>query len=508
VVGGPTTEATSGVGRVLSRDAALDAYKIEQEIRRLEREKLSVTPGSFEATYPVERREAAAKAATIDEQVAAKQLERATLRGTEQAAAAPGQTVPAQPGQTAPGAAKAPPPPSTGTQQAIDPAATLFGRKDVGETGGTPDIPPPKKTNVVPPKNAPKTNGPATTGNNTPGGSPGANQPAPPRGASQPYTAQTAPKGSLGDQTRTAAFDPTGTVMPGDPTDSRNVFAVDTTGRSREATGAPTPLYTNQDIHTTMQGAMSEAPKNGRAPVPGEGAASRPVFNAFVQAHNQGGKLEPGDALLVGMVGRYKELLRQGRQKEASVAAWGLIQAANLEAATRGRTALDQIRSGDRNGALKTATDGLGYLPDGMQHKPSPDGQSILTIDPRTGQVTATTPMNGQSILALAMGLSDGSMLWGALQGSVASLTPPDKDAANRARRGQLLDEQIIGARQRNARGVGGGKASPVSGNASAADALLGQYGPQVAASSGPRPSSGSYLSPDYVPPEPGEGNG
>ena len=50
MVGGPTTEATSGVGRVLSRDAALDAYKIEQEIRRLEREKLSVTPGSFEAT--------------------------------------------------------------------------------------------------------------------------------------------------------------------------------------------------------------------------------------------------------------------------------------------------------------------------------------------------------------------------------------------------------------------------------------------------------------------------
>ena len=181
--------------------------------------------------------------------------------------------------------------------------------------------------------------GPATTGNNTPGGSPGANQPAPPRGASQPYTAQTAPKGSLGDQTRTAAFDPTGTVMPGDPTDSRNVFAVDTTGRSRRQQERRRRSTPTRDIHTTMQGAMSEAPKNGRAPVPRRRCritSGVPVRS--MQAHNQGGKLGPGDALLVGMVGRYKELLRQGRQKEASVAAWGLIQAANLEAATRGRT--------------------------------------------------------------------------------------------------------------------------------------------------------------------------
>ena len=512
VIGG-AEGATSGIGRALSRDAALQQYKIEQEIRQLERDKLSATPSSFEATYPVERREAAAKTARIDQEIQAKKQELAALRGTDQAALAPGQTAPAQPGQTTPPAANKPPPPSGGaapqqTAPGMGPSLQqMVVNRELNSREARAGMVGP---NQVPPKTQPKTNGPATNGTNTAGGAPGA-QAAPPRGASQPYTQQTAPKGSLGDQSRVAAYDPTA-----DAADSRNVFAVDTTGASRQATGAPTqlqpnvPPYTNGDIQTTMAGAMTMAPKNGRAPVPGEGAASRPVLNAFVSAHNQGGKLEPGDALLVGMVGRYKELLRQGRQKEAATAAWGLIQAANLEAAVRGRTMLDQIKAGDNAGAMQTGSEALSYLPDGMQHKVGPDGKSFLTIDPRTGQVTGTTPMSGQLMLQLAMGLSDGSMLWQTLQTVAASLTPPDKDAGNRALRGQLLEEQIIGARQRNARaGQGGGKAPQVSGNASAADQILQGYGPQVAQTAPQRgsDSSGGYLSVDYVPPEPGQDN-
>src|SRR6185436_4809225 len=78
------------------------------------------------------------------------------------------------------------------------------------------------------------------------------------------------------------------------------------------------------------------------------------------------------------------------------------------------------------------------------------------TFDPRTGQVTARTPMDGQTILKIALGMSDGSMLWGALQKAAALVAPPDKDATGRALRDELTRLRIAREQQRLAQGGGG----------------------------------------------------
>jgi hypothetical protein len=178
----------------------------------------------------------------------------------------------------------------------------------------------------------------------------------------------------------------------------------------------------------------------------------------------------------------------------------GIMQAASLEAAVRGRSALDKFKAGDVQGGRADTMDALSHTPDGRSHRMNPDG-SVSTIDNNTGQVVGTVQLSGQQWLALAMGLSDGSLIWQSLQSTINLINPPDKDAANRALRGQLLQEQIIGAQQRNARGgaKGGGKPGPQ--RSAEADALLAEYAPKVEA---PPQRSGTpdYLSTDYVPPE------
>jgi hypothetical protein len=141
--------------------------------------------------------------------------------------------------------------------------------------------------------------------------------------------------------------------------------------------------------------------------------------------------------------------------------AYGLIQAASLEAASYGMVARDALKAGDHVSALNSTVEALNYLPDGKTFKASPDGKTITAYNAQTGQPTGSAQVSPQQLLALITGISDGSLLWQALQTSASALTKPDRNAEGRQLTNALRREQIEGARLRNNKlrtGGGGGR--------------------------------------------------
>ena len=218
---------------------------------------------------------------------------------------------------------------------------------------------------------------------------------------------------AMSDPNRVAAYDPTN---PEDVND-------------------PTRRHTNEELASMLIGATTQMPTSasGGPPVPGQGAVSRQVGQQFVQAYNGGGRFEPGEAILNGMLAGYRILIKQGRLEEANRMAAGLIQYANLEAASHAHVAEDQVRAGNFAGALRNVVAAAGYLPDGMNHAVGADGKSIDTKDPRTNKVTANTPVDGRWLLAAIGGFKNGDLLWRTLQTAAETLKKTDKNAEGRA---------------------------------------------------------------------------
>ena len=312
-------------------------------------------------------------------------------------------------------------------------AVTGQGSRVSGQTNGPPvSNPQPGPTGTAGDRAPPAGSAPA----NTPSGAPKA---GPDDTAPGPNGTRVA-RGSLQDQTRTKAFDPVADFN--DP------------GRAPATTSLAS--YTPQDFTQVMQGAASVA-KQG--PV-GQGAISRENFNAYTAKHSQGGQFTPGEAMLVGMMSDYKMLLAQGRVDQANKMAYGLIQAASLEAASYGMVARDALKAGDHVSALNNGVMALNYLPDGKTFKASPDGKTITAYNAQTGQPTGSAQVSPQQLLALITGIADGSLLWQALQTSAAMIGKPDRNAEGRKLTNDLRREQIEGAKLRNAklRSGGGGK--------------------------------------------------
>ena len=395
-----------------------------------------------------------------------------TAAGPQVAAAAP--AAPPRPTQPPPTALQ---PRTPWTQQAPQPSLGLPAEALQRPSAAPPpaQAPPP----AAPP--APKT-GPTGTSSSPAPPAPGSTTP------NAPSTAPKPPKGSLGDQTREKAFDPTA-----DMNDPGNAHRVDTSGQ--------TINVTPQDIHTVLGAGMSQAPAGGAMPPPGQGAVSRPMFNQWIAAHDQGGRLTSGQALIAGMVGKYKALLSQGRQAEASQMAWGLMQAANLEAASYGDVAADAYKAGDQRGVTSAVAKAADLQPDGMHHRPSADGRSVETYD-SNGRLTGVTRMDGSMALAAIMGLRDGTLMWQALQQAVASTQKPDRNAEGRQLTNELRRQQIEGARLRNkklASGGGGGGGGTAAGQQLAS--LFGQTKPEAYTGGRPQGSDDSWIDAEHPDP-------
>jgi hypothetical protein len=315
--------------------------------------------------------------------------------------------------------------------------------------------------------------------------------PAPPPGAGG-ANAPTSGRKGLRDPTRQEAFDPAL-----DANDPYNAHRVTLDYRSTPQT------YTQQDVHNVVAAGMTMAPGGGQPPVIGQGAVSRPVFNQWVAAHSNGGRLTPGQALMVGMVGKYKELLNQGRAAEAAHMAWGLMQAANLEAAAYGHVALDQLRGNNLYAAVGTIAKAADMSTDGMHHRQN--GLTIETYD-NTGKITAVTPIDGRQALAAAMGLSDGSLMWAALQQAASVGKKADVNAEGRQLTNELRRQQIEGARLRNRRLGQGGRGGVGQSDADRQMAqLFQQTGVAPPDGGGGGRSQGDDLPIDYNPTDPTE---
>jgi hypothetical protein len=284
--------------------------------------------------------------------------------------------------------------------------------------------------------------------------------------------------GAIPDPNRVAAFN---------PETERGIGAVDATGRdirgidtgppgaaSAPASGmtggqADQGLSTNNAAHDIGQlkqvltGAATVAKPgpNGQPPYVGQKAASRESLQTVIQQNNNGGQLSPGNAMLRGMMAGYQILLKQGRVDEANKMAYGLIQAANLEMAAHGSYAVDQMRRGDIKGATQTIVQGVDFAPDGMNHRLSANGNAIESVDPRTGKVTGTTPIDGRWILAAATGMRDGTMMWQALQAAAANVPSGRGDQEGRQLRHLIDIERIKALRLRNAKLQAGGGGAP-----------------------------------------------
>ena len=491
--------------------------------RELRREINRTEPGLTEELTDSELRQREEKLAGLRGQI-----------GESHAYGAPDVTMPSMPDVTLPkvaidiGTFTPPMGPAAMTRPATPPATdtNAVARRQINETGGTPEGVPPNGPypqvpdtsqtpseqalprggrpvapatppgNIRPPNQTPgptptvvasngavvqgSTNGPATPQTGPTGT---AAAPAPPLGSAGVNAPSTAPKpvqqalnvvpppvlkGGLGDQSRTKAYDPVA-----DANDPQNARRVDAGGRA----------YAPEEIAQVLGGAASVAKTgpNGEPPPVGQGTVSRDNFNAYVQHHSQGGKFSPGEAMLAGMMSDYKMLLKQGRIQQANMMAYGLIQAASIEAASYGRVAGDMIKQGNYGGALQNVVKGANYLPDGMTFSVGPDGKSIVATN-ASGQVTAQQPVTPQQILAMVTGLADGTLLWQALQTSAAALTKPDRNAEGRALQNEIRRRQIQVLDKKIAGGTGGGGGqSSVASEVMTRLAALGGRSPVVA---------------------------
>lgn len=457
---GPNEPTSSALGRAVR--SVLPSEESNKKYTELTNELSSLMPGPFTQQSERERAENAPRIAQIEKEIA--DLRGASAKPATPTAlpqgAVPGESVvrtaPRRPNQVPAGTPTVVAGPAGRPVPASTNGPQTPGLPAQGSGNGVVQAPPPGAATSQVPTSAPK---PVQTAANVPAATP-APATAVQTNAPGPGGAPV-PKGSLGDQTRTEAFDPTGTQRPQDLADPRNAGAVDTAGRT-VGTGLNTA-----EIRQTVAGAMQAAPPNTNGAV-GDNAVSRDTFRQFVSTHDEGGKLTPGQAMLVGMVGRYKGLLAQGRMKEAQQMAWGLIQASNIEASAYAKVAMDQMRSGDQRGMVQNLAKSADHVPDGMVHRPGADGKSIETYD-QSGKLVSRLPMDGRVALQLAMGLSDGSLMWQALQQTAESMKTPDKNAEGRQLDNEYKRRQIENAILRNKKLAGGGGGKAVAAPSAAA---------------------------------------
>jgi hypothetical protein len=330
---------------------------------------------------------------------------------------------------------------------AVTPAPSVYGKVPgpPSETGGAPEAASPKPYPTKPGQpNKPAQTSSAGGGGGGGGGGAGGGNTGP--GSGNGSVPAPPPGGRTEDpRTRVAAFDPGRERINPDQTTGARQF------NAQGQVVPPTPQEMQTMIATAAQG---RAGPNGEAPPIGSGAVGRDTLQSLVGEYRQGGQYSEGQALMAGMHAKYRYLLSKGRAKEAAQMAWGLIQAANLEAASLGMVARDQARSGDLAGSRQTLAKALDWAPDGTTHKASANG--IDTYD-ASGRLVNRAAVDAKTALALSLGLSDGTLIWNALSSAAETLMPKDKGAEGRALSNELRRLQIEGAKRKLAGGGGKG---------------------------------------------------
>jgi len=469
---------TSKIERALQgpRDAAVNELRRKQ-IQDLLRERSELEPGLTQQTSPEERAAIEAKQSAIDQQIARLQ---GAVPEVQPAArpAAPGQqgTPTPVPAQTSP---QTPPVPVPMDQRgprvpAPTPPVALRVKPPVPVNQPQPLLPPPG-TPLMPqaatareaaatPAAAPPA-GPAQPGT---GG--GGATPAPAPATTPPGVV---PSGSVGDQRRVTAFDPTretsnyirvdpatGQVTRLDPNAITIQRTASTQGYGPDHNAAQASLDkalmggANYAQYLTHGGDGTKQQRDSHALYAGVGAMDVPTSRGIVSAWNNGGQLNPSQAMMRYMVYKYESLVAQGQSAKADQMAFEVMQRANLEAAKYGNQAVQYVQQGNMPAAMKSLQVAHGWTPDHTELAFTKDGKSFVLRNEYTGQpLHPPMRVTPQSILAAALGLGDGTAFWNHLANRVQyARAQKDKNAEGRAiinennrMRGELLRRKLQG---------------------------------------------------------------
>lgn len=439
---------------------------------QLEQDLYNAREGVFEQTTELERKVRGERVKQLEQELA------------DLDAAAPAAAPPAA-AQPAPSNPDAPAPPAGGAPRPVSEMTAQNAERNMGNDapslarsapGNGAPVPP---TVSTPPVGNPKA-GPAAIqtggpGPGTGGGIGGSPTPAPPPGG------QRLP---LNNQKRTDAFNPDDAADRAEAAPA--TLAAINTAPAPAQVGNPTgngprlqdsgmnPQGSTQgmssnnavlDLGLSLKGAVEasrQQMQNGTRPeaiLAGQGAISPQTTQAIVQKFGANGQLSPGEAMLAGLVEVYKTRVGRGDIAGAGALAFGIIQRANIEAATGAKSALAKIQQGNIPGAAKDVAAAHQWVPDGTTMSISPDGR-VATITDLQGK-SQQVPVDGRWVLAAALGMSNGSMMWTALNQHVAMLNK-DKNAANR--QAQLEGIQLSNQLKRK-KLAGGGAGAPAGGS-------------------------------------------
>jgi hypothetical protein len=246
----------------------------------------------------------------------------------------------------------------------------------------------------------------------------------------------------LGDQTRVEAYDPELDKM-----DPRNIGVIDTEGRNKgqvnrqvyaaspmthpEAYGKGEDQFTKGRTITTsaLKGATEfvadqfhqntpdahtaegyHALTFGKAGAPDDDTM-RSVF-AVVDPNNQ---LDYKHRLELATKTGYDWYMHNGQPEKAKKFAADALQYGNAKAQTYGNAAIEEMKAGNRDGAIKHLQTGYGWLPDGYHADPTADGKTMEIHDGK-GNVVQKIPLDDKTVQNLAVGMATGTLYWDTVQ--------------------------------------------------------------------------------------------
>jgi hypothetical protein len=255
----------------------------------------------------------------------------------------------------------------------------------------------------------------------------------------------------LGDQRRTAAYDPeadrmdprnTGITEPGGAVNPRvwaataeahpDAYPDDNKGMFGERLDRPGPNPVAADA-TTGSAINIGAP--GTAPAPdnyaakgasryaantfqgddqhalfaGKGAATHPEMADIFKVVDPDNKLPMHEKMMVGQRAVHDYWMAKGDPKQADQAAFEIGQFGNTMARQHGAKAAKALASGDEKSALNELMAGYGWLPDGGT--PTVQNNAIVIRGPN-GAVQTTIPLQPGTLHNLALGMATGQLGW------------------------------------------------------------------------------------------------
>lgn len=270
---------------------------------------------------------------------------------------------------------------------------------------------------------------------------------------------------ALDDQTRTEAYDP-GQDGPGAVPVAPAPQAV-ASSQGAVPLGAPATqspdmqgdaaagLSTNDahlDLERALHGGMTFAQNTfhlnpadphyqggTKALFSGVGAATPDVVKAMDQHVNANLPNDPNLYNVRRLEAVYRWYSMNGETDKANKAAFELMQYSAGVASQWGARAVDQYKSGDAAGAVKSIQEGYNHIPDGNHMDVK--GNTATIVDKRTGQPVQQFQFTPEEVFNAAMGLSNRSLYWqvlgqrvGQTQKGTAKQLTPEQEELQRAR--------------------------------------------------------------------------